>query len=200
MPGYAVNCMKQWTHDVISNAWLTVKDLPEATEYIFSDASSTGKAFIKIVDDVLVHGEYEPRTDALPIFMGEAMALLAAIPHVDKARTLFGVDNQTLHYVLRKGHSSSYRANCMLRDCLGSFRPQSTWIPTHLMPADRYTRGVPATGWPRPLDAQERAAIDLVRSNLVDANGAPTSKRTQVIPHFRPSVDDATDDFTPVRD
>jgi hypothetical protein len=143
VPQYALADLKRWSEELWSNEWCTpsADSATQTSDVMFSDASNTHGAYLRVLDDIIVACDGWQRTDDSPIFMGELLALLKGAQS-SAADTLLVTDNQALHYALRKGHSSSYHANTLLRSTFGLRRPESRWISTTLQPADRFTRGM----------------------------------------------------------
>jgi len=181
-PAYAVADMAAWVEDASSAAWSAPRDRPqEFTEFVFSDASDVAGAFIRVAGKQIVDGDAWLRDETEHIFLAELEALTRGAA-TSTGEPLCATDNKTLHYVLRRGHSSSYAANVRLRASFQKARPWSCWIPTHIQPGDKYTRGVPLPSLPLPAssDADIQNAKAFIDQH--DAEGVPISKRTDGFP------------------
>ena len=96
------------------------------------------------------------------IFLSELDAMVkgaGALTPTDRATAQYNIDNSTLHYVVRRGLSGSYAANCRLRAAFGRSWPKSKWISTKVMPVDAWSRGVNVPNMPCPIDATFRAGL-----------------------------------------
>jgi len=156
IPKAARENLSKWFDDIKKNEWIVIAEEGEAPTIVFSDASDTAIAFIHVVGEQVMTGEQWLRTEADHIFLAElrALAMAAHVP----GDALYVTDNTALCCALNAGHSSSYAANAELRQAFGSRRPKSRWIPTHLNPADRYTRGQAMPSFPRAADEEVRSA------------------------------------------
>jgi hypothetical protein len=153
-PSYAVRNLQSWIGDVSTNEWCAPTDRPATfNDYIFSDASDTMAAFIQVSGDQITSGDAWRLPPEQKIFLSEVEAITRGAPRVDIATTLFGTDNAAANFAMRKGHSSSYVANVLFRKAFGQSRPWSSWVPTYLQPADKFTRGVALPRMPCQADA-----------------------------------------------
>jgi hypothetical protein len=179
LPSYAVRNVTEWVKDVKENPWMSsppMQPTPTSFEhFVFSDASDVGEAFIEVIGESIVNESSWKRQETEHIFLAELDAMLAgaraATPGTDR---LHVVDNSALNFAMRKGHSSSYEANKRFREAFGPNKPWSCWIPTHLMPADKGSRGqVYSAPVPRPVSTVE---LDAIRYITHDAFGDPRNR------------------------
>ena len=88
---------------------------------------------------------YTPLEHSLKIFEAEALALWAAIQQTE-GDVLVAIDNQALHYAMRKGRSSTPYVNSLIRAIFGERQSGrkilTKWIPTDSNPADVPSRWV----------------------------------------------------------
>ena len=176
-PEYCHQNLATWIDNVRLNEWTSPVDQPPTyNDFVFSDASSTVAAFIKVCGDQITAGEAWSLPPEQKIFLSEVEAICRGAAHARLPSTLFGTGNQAAHYAMRKGHSSSYVANVLLRRAFGTSKPWSRWVPTHLQPADRYTRGTKLPAMPCPIDGPVIDAIAFATQR--NAEGYPNSKRS----------------------
>lgn len=177
LPEYCIDDVQAWIDEISAVKWHTPAEKPlEFEEFVFSDASDTVAAFIRVVGKDIVDGDAWLRDDKEHIFLGELEAACAAAPAAS-GDALYATDNKVLHYVLRRGHSSVYTANVRLRATFGARRPWSCWVPTDIQPGDKYTRGVKLPSFPLPASSDPEVAVAKQFINQHDANGVPISKR-----------------------
>jgi hypothetical protein len=161
LPDYCRADLDSWIAEVRLNEW---RQAPSHTtsfdDVVFSDASSTGAAFLRVHAEQIVSGQMWQRADTDNIFLAELAALIAA--DGNPLTTLYCTDNSALYYALRKGHSSSYAANKLLGKRFASDRPAQAWIPTDIMPADKHSRAVPLPDIPGPIDDDIKRALQWV--------------------------------------
>jgi hypothetical protein len=177
VPQYALDDLSRWVDDACTSKWCSPRNRPlEFDEFVFSDASDTACAFIHVVGKDIIDGDAWLRLEKEHIFLGELDAACAAAPRASDD-ALYAVDNKTLHYVFARGHSSSFVANVRLRAAFPHRRPWSSWIPTHIEPGDKYTRGTSLPSFPRPTSSDNDIGAALTFLGQHDANGVPISKR-----------------------
>ncbi len=145
LPDYAIANTAKWISDVTRNEWTTpTSGCVSGYHVIVSDASDVGTAFVELMGNAIISAGSRPRTDGEIIFLAETAALCeGAEASLDPLTALYCTDNQALHFALRKGHSSSYLANCMLRRTFGVQKPESMWIPSDCNITDGASRGGP---------------------------------------------------------
>jgi len=151
----ATEVIRGWIQDTKTNPWRPTCRVVDPVDWVFSDASSDMIAFLRVHHDIITHCEQHVRNDGEHIFLAELGALVLGHESAPERPTMFVTDNQPLNWVLHKGHSSSFLANVRLRAAFQRRRPRSCWIPTHLMPADRYTRGHTVPTPPCPIEVND---------------------------------------------
>lgn len=164
LPDYAVNNINEWITEVNHNVWREAPvDRPASPDAMFfSDASGHTNAWVRIAHDTITQGEQWATDDDRHIFLKEMEALLASMASAspeDLRNAAFVTDNAASNYALRRGHSSSYTANTMMRATLGRARPWSIWTPTDKMIADAYTRGVKLPTHQARLSADQQVSL-----------------------------------------
>jgi hypothetical protein len=164
MPAYAIANVNEWMAEVAQNAWHFAPEArPEQpSDYIFSDASGHSSAWVRIAHDTIVDGDQWSTDDDRHIFLKELEALLEAATTCKQklSTTLFVTDNAPSNFALRKKHSSSYKANVMMRTALGRSSPLwSMWTSTYKMIADEFTRGSKLPTLPSPLSAEQQVSL-----------------------------------------
>mmetsp|Transcript_38200 Transcript_38200/g.118030 ORF Transcript_38200/g.118030 Transcript_38200/m.118030 type:complete len:894 (-) Transcript_38200:517-3198(-) len=177
-PEYARRNLDDWMDGVAKNPWREPVERPsisDAEDILFSDASSTGGAWIRLFKDQIVDGDQWLHEEDLHIYLREVEAMCAAAKNSHpNARTLQVVDNTAAVGTANRGHSSSYLANVIMRETYGPRKPWVIWAPTDRQLADPFTRGEPIPTLPHPLLPQHRQVIA-----SLDAQGQPDSKRKQ---------------------
>jgi hypothetical protein len=175
-PDYARANLKDWIVDIVANPWRTPpQKLNVATveHFLFSDASSTAGAWIRIFKNDVVDGAQWHHQHDLHIYMHELEAMCAAAQAApDAENSLHVVDNSAVVGSAVRGHSSSYKANVALRSTFGPRKPWTIWASTDRQLADPYTRGVKIPTHPTPLSPQQHQVLA-----TLDAQGQPDSKR-----------------------
>jgi len=106
---------------------------------VFSDASDDRAAWVAVVEGLIVDGAQWKRNGGEGIFLGELDALLEAYD-ANGESDRYIIDNRGLHFVARGGHSSSYEANCRLRDRLRGRWIRSWWTPSRKNLVDPWSR------------------------------------------------------------
>jgi hypothetical protein len=163
LPAYALPNLRQWLTDAYENHWASPPPTrPNAPDhFIFSDASGHTSAWIRISHDLIFEGAQWATDDDRHIFLKELEAFLQATSKTAQlsGEKVYVLDNTAVNFANRRGHSSSYAANVMLRDALGKRRPWSMWTPTTLQLADPFTRGRIFSNPPTRLDHDELAAL-----------------------------------------
>jgi hypothetical protein len=131
----------RWAHTTAANDWRQPRPPNSPQEFIITDASSTGGAWMSIVNERFLRGDMWHRDDHEIIFLAELDALIRARPTTDDP--LFVNDNAAVTATIAKGHSGSYTANIRCRQRFGPERPRISQISTNIMAADRHSRGSP---------------------------------------------------------
>ena len=181
IPQYAQKDIDEWIRQVTKNDWVTREDVvrrPQDEHYIFSDASDTGGGFVEVLKGAIVASDSWRRSGGEHIFLAETEALAAGGKHTaDVLAPLYCTDNQPLHYAVSKGHSSSYAANCLLRETFGHQWPRSAWLPTDVnTTADKLSRDHAYRVQPGPVNEELSRAIDYVERTTTGGESA-NSKR-----------------------
>jgi len=169
-PAWARSDINSWIHETTQNDWLEAPSMPfgpadlndarwycfddddsDVTEPLltellppdgtmaFSDASSYGAAFVVVKGGKIVLGRRWHLPPGQLIYMSELDALVEAARECPMG-TLGFVDNATLYYVCRRGHSALYTANTKLRSVFGMTWPRTLWLPTYQQLADPFSR------------------------------------------------------------
>jgi len=173
LPQYARTNINEWIQDVSRNEWSEAPPTkPDAFDYfLFSDASSDAAAWILIHQNRIIQGDAWTRERDEHIFLGELKAFVDGIlrSNAPLPSTLGVLDNTAVNACARKGHSSSYAANVILRDAFGPRRPWTTWLPTHLQLADPYTRGILLPPLPTQLTPTQQVVLQRLRESEPEA-------------------------------
>jgi hypothetical protein len=118
---------------------------------VFTDASDYAIAYAQVEQAFVTAAGQSSRVRFLEsILCGETEALCVAALALGRDRK-FVIDNQVLHAICRKGHSSNISVNRMLARTFGREFPDTEWCPTYLNVADPFTRGVPVPRCPTPM-------------------------------------------------
>lgn len=169
LPPYCHANLQEWQDEVLLNKWLSpAPERKDPTTFLFSDASDTHGAWVRITQDMIQEVNSWERDDDCHIFLAELDAFLRGItaPNIDMATTLGCIDNTAAQAAIAKGHSSSYPANCMLRTALGHKRPWTLWVSTLRQIADRFTRGSLPPTTPLEPTPDDLVALDYVAQRL----------------------------------
>ena len=173
---YAHTNVKKWIEEVILNEWASPPQRvrpSEAHELLFSDASSTGGAWIRVFKDQIVGGDAWKHSEDLHIYYQELFAMCEAAKHSGcNPSNVHIVDNAPVVGSATRGHSSSYPANVLLRATFGHQRPSVWWAPTDKQLADPFTRGQKLPSLPCPISPAQEQVIA-----VLDAQGLPDSNR-----------------------
>lgn len=177
-PEEALHQLEEWVIEVTKNPWRAPQKKPHTLRsLIFSDASSSHGAWVRIMGEYITEGRQWRHQEVHHIFMHELQALCNAAQETQHTtEDLFCTDNTAVDGALRRGHSSVRSANKMLKETFSRTRPSHRWVPTHLQLADRFTRGekippslpvhLPA---PDALTASSFAAAGLASSKRITA-------------------------------
>lgn len=176
LPAYAHANTEDWIAETIRNPWSAphTRIRPsQAHELLFSDASSTGGAWIRIFKGQVVDGDAWQHKQDLHIYYQELFAMCEAASRSGcDPRNVHIVDNAPAVGSATRGHSSAYPANVLLRATYGHQRPSVWWAPTDMQLADPYTRGQKLPALPCPVSPSQREVIA-----ALDAQGLPDSNR-----------------------
>jgi hypothetical protein len=163
-PDYARLDLDRWVSDTIKNEWRSApaaKGIASFEDLIFSDSSGTECAWLRLKNGTVLEGDQWTRKDNHHIYIGELLALTAGAQRHPKLP--FITDNLPLKHTLLKGHSSSYMANCILRDTFGDSWPTTGWVDTLNQLADPYTRGKFFDTFPHPAPPCYKQAISVIK-------------------------------------
>ena len=161
LPEYAERDLAQWREETLAAAenwhrpqrpidegaivddWGLTHNVSDSAhapnKLVFSDASDDRAAWVAVVEGLIVDGAQWKRNGGEGIFLGELDALLGAYD-ANGESDRYIIDNRGLHFVARGGHSSSYEANCRLRDRLRGRWIRSWWTPSRKNLVDPWSR------------------------------------------------------------